>query len=720
MKTRKLLISSLIMILTCCLLFAGTTFAWFTDSVTSGNNVITAGNLDIELEYKKANQSNYLEVTETVALFNSTSWEPGHVEAVVLKVSNAGSLSLKYSLSLDVLEKASINVDGVQFLLSDYLELGTKITQSEETTVLNSRASAVEFVDSNKNEDKFAAVLSGTLAAGEVNYIQIAIVMPETVGNEANHAKGVEAPSIEFTVNLFATQLNNEKDSFGPDYDVQAPLPWLGNVSTEWYTSDEYEGTAEDPYVISNADELAGLAALVNGTATSSVATYAARSSADTFKGKVFRLTSDVDLAGIEWAPIGSSSTPFEGSFDGQGHTIYKLNVAGAGKSNQGLFGLTRDGEITNFTVHNATVTGRTSVGVVAGQPYTTKYSNITVSGLVQVNGFAYVGGVLGKNAYADVTNVTVNVTEDSYVKAHSIEGETAYRTYVGGVIGFMGEGSHTVSNVTSNIDVLGSTCDAGGIVGIAHYNNTLINCVSTGDVSIYASDVDLALEIGGIAGVWHNENGTKVTLKYCSFKGTLSSNLDVDLSNNTLTGAAYNATGTGELIILDADLEGVEVEIEDAVVDIRDISSFALLETVELKGLAVYTFDAAKFQSEFPVEQYKDWTCDFFVSTDKGVSEGIVLAGNYGSWGWIGFEAPAQEEAYENVGLLGVVSHDNESNWTYHDICEYVSVFRCGIVDTTANNANASVNVTVVLRMTSPDKTQTVDVWTFTTSLSK
>ena len=719
MKTRKLLVSSLIMILSCCLLFAGTTFAWFSDSVTSGNNVITAGNLDVELSYKKHNQTSYAEVTKEVSLFNNQAlWEPGHVETVVLKVTNAGSLSLKYSLSLDVVEKASINVAGQKLLLSEHLIVGTKITQAPEETVLGDRASALAFANANKNADKFAAVLTGTLAAGEANYIQIAIAMPETVGNEANHKNNVEAPSISFTANLFATQLNNEKDSFDQNYDAQAPLPWLGNVSTEWYDNANNTGAENDPYIISNADELAGLALLVNGPATT---TYAARTTTNDFAGKTFTLTSDIDLAGLEWTPIGSSVS-FKGTFNGNGYTIYNLNVEGEGKSNQGLFGKTENGEIKNVHVHNADIDGRLNVGVVAGQPYTSKYTNITVTGKVTVDGMAYVGGVLGQNAYADVTNVTVDVTEDSYVNANSVENGSAYRTYVGGVIGFMGEGAHTVSNVTSNIDVLGSTCDVGGIVGIAHYGNTFINCKSTGDVKVYAAEeVAEAEEMGGIAGVWHNENGTKVTLKYCSFEGTLTANVAADLTDNTLTGAAYSATGTGELIIVEADANGVEREMMDVEVDIRDHNDFHLVEdNKKINDLVVYTFDAANFQAEFPVEQYKDWTCDFFVSTDKGVSEGIVLAGSYGSWGWIGFNAPAQETAYSNVGLLGVVSHNNESNWTYYDICEYVTVFQCGIIDTSANNANAGVNVTVVLRMTSPDKTQTIDVWSFTTSLCK
>ena len=223
-KTRKLLVSSLIMILSCCLLFAGTTFAWFSDSVVSGNNIITAGNLDVKLEYSK-NGSSWFEVDETTKLFKTdTLWEPGHVEAVVLKVTNDGTLALKYSLSLDANEVASINVAGEELLLSKYLVLASKVTMDEEVTAVKDRASALAFAAENKNQAKFETVLNGTLEAGKSNYIQLVIAMPETVGNEANYKKGEVAPSIDFTVNLFATQVNNEKDSFGNDYDADAAV----------------------------------------------------------------------------------------------------------------------------------------------------------------------------------------------------------------------------------------------------------------------------------------------------------------------------------------------------------------------------------------------------------------------------------------------------------------------------------------------------------------
>ena len=325
-------------------------------------------------------------------------------------------------------------------------------------------------------------------------------------------------------------------------YDVEV---WDGETMTEPSASEN-----GNIYEIERPSELAWLAAAVNGTLPEELATRA-NVEANDFAGKTFVLTQDIDLGNEPWTPIGSSNHIFKGTFDGQGHTITNLVVNGGSESNKGLFGVTHDGEIKNFTLVNAKVSGRLNVGAVCGQPYTSKYNNITVTGHVEVNGMAYVGGVGGKNAYADWTNVTVNVDETSYVKAHSIENGTAYRTYVGGVVGFNGEGGHKFSNITSNINVEGSTCDVGGLFGIAHYGNKFENCVCTGNVEIYAAEeADEALEIGGIAGVWHNETGYSVTMTDCSFSGNLTTNIEgVKFYYGGLVGKPYSATGTGKLI---------------------------------------------------------------------------------------------------------------------------------------------------------------------------
>lgn len=120
-----------------------------------------------------------------------------------------------------------------------------------------------------------------------------------------------------------------------------------------------------------------------------------------------------------------------------------------------------------------------------------------------------------------------------------------------------MGEGNIIVSNISSNIDVIGSTCDIGGITGIAHYGNTFENCVSTGNVTLEnAQDEGDHLEIGGIAGVWMNSDAGKVTFTNCRFEGTLSSSLNgvdksEEVAENRITGNKYDRNSNeGELII--------------------------------------------------------------------------------------------------------------------------------------------------------------------------
>ncbi len=273
--------------------------------------------------------------------------------------------------------------------------------------------------------------------------------------------------------------------------------------------------------------------------------------SGESFSGKTVVLAADINLNNEEWTPIGNSTNQFQGNFDGQGHTVSNLKIDGTGKSNQGFFGFTTNGSVSNLTIENATVTGRLNVGVVAGTPYTSKYTNIKVTGHVEVEGMAYVGGVGGKNAYADWTDITVDVDETSFVKADSVENGTAYRTYVGGVIGFMGEGGHTLKNITSNINVEGSTCDVGGIAGIAHYQNNFENVSCTAKEIVVNND---HAEVGSIAGVWMNSSVGDVTMINCTvsentkvYKTVTDGENAVKTEVDALNGNAYSPSQTGD-----------------------------------------------------------------------------------------------------------------------------------------------------------------------------
>ena len=235
---RSLIVSATALVLTVAMLI-GTTFAWFTDSVTSGRNHIQAGNLDVELEYKNSTNTDFAPVTNDTKIFSDsedgTLWEPGHVEYAVLKVKNAGTLALKYNLGVTVVsEQGSTSVEKNPFKLSEYLKVavldGDAITDLNDNTVDRDALIAKAETASPKqlSEAGYAAENQELYptSAGEdkssEKIVTMVIWMPTDVGNEANYVKTAEPPTIDMGINLVATQYTYEKDSFGSDYDEGA------------------------------------------------------------------------------------------------------------------------------------------------------------------------------------------------------------------------------------------------------------------------------------------------------------------------------------------------------------------------------------------------------------------------------------------------------------------------------------------------------------------
>ena len=124
-SVKKALVASLLSLALCFSMLVGTTFAWFTDSVTSANNIIKSGNLDVELEYWDGD--SWEDVSGKSDILTNELWEPGVTEIAYLRVANAGSLALKYMLGVNVVEETSgVNAAGEKFLLSDYIQFGVE------------------------------------------------------------------------------------------------------------------------------------------------------------------------------------------------------------------------------------------------------------------------------------------------------------------------------------------------------------------------------------------------------------------------------------------------------------------------------------------------------------------------------------------------------------------------------------------------------------------
>ena len=238
--TKRALFSSVMALLLCFTMLLGTTFAWFTDTAASGRNTIQSGNLDVVLEYKTNWEDNWTPVTESTKLFKEGAlYEPGYTEVVFLRVSNAGSLALKYDLKVNIYgETKSTNVDNEQFSLKDYLEIGYYVQDEYSSganyadilmpTMFGTREAALTSVTTTKISadtgiiNANAPVLAGTETA---QVVAIVLTMPTNVGNEANHKTGVDAPTIDLGVTLLATQYTYENDSFDNQYDKDAEYP---------------------------------------------------------------------------------------------------------------------------------------------------------------------------------------------------------------------------------------------------------------------------------------------------------------------------------------------------------------------------------------------------------------------------------------------------------------------------------------------------------------
>ena len=244
--SRRALLTSVMALVMCLVMLVGTTFAWFTDSVTSGVNTIKSGNLDMEVTYKTAKGGEQATgtLTDQTKLFDDNAlWEPGHVEYAVLTVKNVGSLALKYKLGINVAgETGSKNVAGETFKLSSYLKYAVI---DEDQSALN-RDALVEKAGAGSALADYTSVDTPLLPDASKT-VTVAIWMPTTVGNEANHQTGEAAPTIQLGVSLVATQYEHESDSFGKDYDKNAD----GTPDNEdaWASSSVTTGTVTDPSV---------------------------------------------------------------------------------------------------------------------------------------------------------------------------------------------------------------------------------------------------------------------------------------------------------------------------------------------------------------------------------------------------------------------------------------------------------------------------------------
>ena len=459
---KRALMFSTLSLLLCASMLVGTTYAWFTDSVSSTNNIIKSGNLDVALYYDNDTTTDWTEVKDTTNIFKeNTLWEPGHTEVVKLKLSNLGTLALKYQFGINVAaEITSENVFGQPLKLSDYIYFG--VIEGEQNYT---RAEAVKAVENSAVKLNTAYTANETLMATESDIVTLVVYMPETVGNEANY-RGTQ-PVINLGVNLYATQYTYENDTFGPEYDedaVYADAKYTTDANTTLKdTLDKIDAAEDETVLIQLSDN-------------------------------------------VTWTTEGShGSSPFVSAnakvknliIDGNGHTI---TADGAGV---GSIRLANGGTLT---IKNATIVDNT----VSYKESAWEFTYLEFAGNLKFSNVTFEGGIAlqAEDNEADLnatfTNCTFNTVEDSVYGVWVSDGVSTFKncTFKGtrGLKAHEAYGSNVTSVTVDNCTFDNLSKKPGVAIGTLDStttfvikNSDFINC-QAGDQGkyIYESDTDV------------------------------------------------------------------------------------------------------------------------------------------------------------------------------------------------------------------------------------
>lgn len=259
-------------------------------------------------------------------------------------------------------------------------------------------------------------------------------------------------------------------------------------------------GTQSDPYIIADASDLATFRSNVNG--------------GNSYSGKYVKLTADITTA--QTAVIApSSSYPFAGTFDGDGHTI-TVNLSGGART--ALFGYVGGGTIQNLIVTGSVSSTSSNSGGIVGY----------------LNG----GSVL-------------NCGNEASVSATS--------GYSGGVVGYTG-GTCTIDGCYNKGNISGGT-RIGGIVGEQYTNVTVSNCYNMGSVTGTSSSnggvvgysrgpVSNCYHAVGIISTSYNGGSKGAIIGFMYSSGSMSNCYYVA----TTTGLLGNSAGTGDATEYDED----------------------------------------------------------------------------------------------------------------------------------------------------------------------
>ena len=310
------------------------------------------------------------------------------------------------------------------------------------------------------------------------------------------------------------------------------------------------KGTEAEPFILKTAEHLEWFRDYVNVGKSSACAKIADDVEEIDMSTVCHKADAEKQVAELSWTPIGNYSKQYQGTFDGNGKTIRNLFISST-SDEIGFFGYAADCRIKNITFDNAKVKGNDnySTGILAGCAGSCVIENIKTTGNCSVEGKYETGGIAGR-ANGNISNCEnhaivkglhsvggiVGICFDSgnSITSCANYGEiTGTEDFVGGIIGYFGEGS--LQNSANNGNITGDA-RVGNLIGYANICN-INNVLGIGNITANYADCN-GLIVGYIVDASSSASGI---LAY-------NSSAKMTIDGTELTGDAVVAIGDGSL----------------------------------------------------------------------------------------------------------------------------------------------------------------------------
>ncbi len=262
----------------------------------------------------------------------------------------------------------------------------------------------------------------------------------------------------------FVTETTNGTNNYWDDDVTESvnggymPLAWQAGTDGVLYGTPSGTGTSGDPYLIATLDNLIWI------TQNSERWDKYFKQTTSINASSTSTLNSNAGLV-----PIGNSTTPFTGFYNGQNYSITGLTINRPATDYVGLFGYTSlVAEISNVNLVAVSITGHDFVGGLVGSANGNLVTNSRVFGGTGITGNNYTGGLIGANSDNTVTNSYSQIAATGVL-------------YVGGLIGWEFDSIIRANYATGSVS--SSSNDAGGLIGYAE-SSIISNCYSKGNVT--------------------------------------------------------------------------------------------------------------------------------------------------------------------------------------------------------------------------------------------